>query len=417
MKVVNKAIPKVDAKAIVTGKPIYTDDLAPKDCLVIKLLRSPHAHAVIRSIDTSRAENVPGIEKIFTYQDCPGTRFTLAGQTYPEPSPHDRLILDRHVRFVGDPVAIIAGKDEACIKKAMRLMKVEYDLLEPILDFHEAKDHPVLIHPEENWEALCPVGADNKRNLCAHDECGEGDVEQVLSECDYVVDEVYHTKANQQAMMENFCAYSYMDTYERLTVVSSTQVPFHVRRILGIALEIPKSKVRIVKPRIGGGFGAKQTAVMEIYPAFVTWMTGKPSKLVFTREESMTASSPRHEMEMHVRVGADKNGRIRAIDLYTLSNTGAYGEHGPTTVGLSGHKSIPLYGKLDAFRFNYDVVYTNVMSAGAYRGYGATQGIFAVESAVNELAEKMGVDPVKLREENMVREGQIMPAYYGEADR
>lgn len=284
MKVVNKAIPKVDAKAIVTGKPIYTDDLAPKDCLVIKLLRSPHAHAVIRSIDTSRAENVPGIEKIFTYQDCPGTRFTLAGQTYPEPSPHDRLILDRHVRFVGDPVAIIAGKDEACIKKAMRLMKVEYDLLEPILDFHEAKDHPVLIHPEENWEALCPVGADNKRNLCAHDECGEGDVEQVLSECDYVVDEVYHTKANQQAMMENFCAYSYMDTYERLTVVSSTQVPFHVRRILGIALEIPKSKVRIVKPRIGGGFGAKQTAVMEIYPAFVTWMTGKPSKLVFTRE-------------------------------------------------------------------------------------------------------------------------------------
>lgn len=414
MKVVNKAIPKVDAKAIVTGKPIYTDDLAPKDCLVIKLLRSPHAHAVIRSIDTSKAECVPGIEKIFTYQDCLGTRFTLAGQTYPEPSPHDRLILDRHVRFVGDPVAIIAGKDEACIKKAMRLIKVEYDLLEPILDFHEAKDHPVLIHPEENWEALCPVGADNKRNLCAHEECGDGDVEQVLSECDYVVDEVYHTKANQQAMMENFCAYSYMDTYERLTVVSSTQVPFHVRRILGIALEIPKSKVRIVKPRIGGGFGAKQTAVMEIYPAFVTWMTGKPSKLVFTREESMTASSPRHEMEMHVRVGADKNGRIRAIDLYTLSNTGAYGEHGPTTVGLSGHKSIPLYGKLDAFRFNYDVVYTNVMSAGAYRGYGATQGIFAVESAVNELAEKMGVDPVKLREENMVREGQIMPAYYGE---
>ena len=414
MKVVNKAIPKVDAKAIVTGKPIYTDDLAPKDCLVIKLLRSPHAHAVIRSIDTSRAESVPGIEKIFTYQDCPGTRFTLAGQTYPEPSPHDRLILDRHVRFVGDPVAIIAGRDETCIKKAMRLMKVDYDLLEPILDFHEAKDHPVLIHPEENWEALCPVGADNKRNLCAHDECGEGDVEQVLSECDYVVDEVYHTKANQQAMMENFCAYSYIDTYERLTVVSSTQVPFHVRRILGIALEIPKSKVRIVKPRIGGGFGAKQTAVMEIYPAFVTWMTGKPSKLVFTREESMTASSPRHEMEMHVRVGADKNGRIRAIDLYTLSNTGAYGEHGPTTVGLSGHKSIPLYGKLDAFRFNYDVVYTNVMSAGAYRGYGATQGIFAVESAVNELAEKMGVDPVKLREENMIREGQVMPAYYGE---
>jgi len=172
--------------------------------------------------------------------------------------------------------------------------------------------------------------------------------------------------------------------------------------------------IRVQKPRIGGGFGAKQTAVSEIYPAFVTWKTGKPSKIVFTREESQIASSPRHEMEISVRVGATKDGRIRGMDVYTLSNTGAYGEHGPTTVGLSGHKSIPLYGALDAFRFDYEVVYSNVMSAGAYRGYGATQGIFAVESAVNELAAKLDMDPVHLREMNMVREGQAMPAYYGE---
>ena len=172
--------------------------------------------------------------------------------------------------------------------------------------------------------------------------------------------------------------------------------------------------VRVTKPRIGGGFGAKQTAVCEVYPAFVTWKTRKPSKLIFTREESQIASTPRHEMEIHLRLGANKDGRIRGLDLYTLSNTGAYGEHGPTTVGLSGHKSIPLYGTPRAYRFAYDVVYTNVMSAGAYRGYGATQGIFAVESAVNELAAELGMDPCRIRAQNMVRQGQIMPAYYGE---
>ena len=214
--------------------------------------------------------------------------------------------------------------------------------------------------------------------------------------------------------METFRTYTYLDTYGRLNVLSSTQVPFHVRRILANALDIPKSKIRVIKPRIGGGFGAKQSVVSEVYPALVTWKTGKPAKMIFTREESMIASSPRHEMEVHVRLGADKDGIIQGIDVYTLSNTGAFGEHGSTTVGLSGHKSIPLYGKAKAFRFAYDVVYTNVMSAGAYRGYGATQGLFAVESAVNELAEKMNMDPVTLREKNMVRQGQVMPAYYGE---
>lgn len=214
--------------------------------------------------------------------------------------------------------------------------------------------------------------------------------------------------------METFRTYTYMDLYGRLNVVASTQVTFHVRRILSHALDIPKSQIRVIKPRIGGGFGAKQTVVAEVYPALVTMKTGKPAKIIYTREESMIASSPRHEMEMNVRIGADKDGTIKAIDLYTLSNTGAFGEHGPTTVGLSGHKSIPLYGKTEAFRFSYDVVYTNVMSAGAYRGYGATQGIFAVESAIDELAAKMGMSAMEIREKNMVKEGQVMPAYYGE---
>lgn len=414
MKYVNQAVPKVDSKALITGKPVYTDDLAPKDCLVVKVLRSTYAHALIQEIKTDTAMKVPGIVCVLTYEDCPNKRFTMAGQTYPEPSPYDRLILDQRVRFVGDAVAIVAGETEEAVDRALKMIKVKYEVLEPLLDFRKAKDNEILVHPEDNWESLCPVGADNKRNLCASEENIYGDLEGTFAKCKYVVEETYHTKANQQAMMETFRTYTYMDTYGRLNVVSSTQVTFHVRRILATALDVPKSKIRVIKPRIGGGFGAKQTVVTEVYPALVTMKTGRAAKIVYTREESMIASSPRHEMELTVRVGADENGIIKAMDVYTLSNTGAFGEHGPTTVGLTGHKSIPLYGKIEAFRFAFDVVYTNVMSAGAYRGYGATQGIFAVESAVDELAAKMGVSAMELREKNLVKEGQIMPAYYNE---
>ena len=416
MKVVNQPLRKKDAMQLVTGQPVYVDDVTPRDCLCVKLLRSPHANAIVKSINKTAAMKVPGMEAIFTWEDVDqnGRRYTQAGQTYPEASPYDRLVIDRHVRFVGDVVAILAGADEKCVDKAMKLVKVEYEVLEPVLDFHTAKDNPVLVHPEDNWESLAPVGADNKRNLCAHDECGNGDIDAVLADCDVVIDRVYHTQACQQAMMETFRTYCEIDTYGRLHIISSTQIVFHTRRIVANALHIPKSKVRVTKPRIGGGFGAKQTAVSAVYPAFVTWMTKKPSKIIFSRVESQIASSPRHEMEMHVRLGANKDGIVRGIDLYTLSNTGAYGEHGPTTVGLSGHKSIPLYGKAEAFRFTSDVVYTNHMSAGAYRGYGATQGLFAVESAVNELANTLGMDPFKIREMNITHEGEIMPAYYGQ---
>lgn len=416
MKVVNQPLRKKDAMQLVTGQPVYVDDVTPRDCLCVKLLRSPYANAIVKSINKTAAMKVPGMEAIFTWEDVDqdGRRYTQAGQTYPEASPYDRLVIDRHVRFVGDVVAILAGADEKCVDKAMKLVKVEYEVLEPVLDFHTAKDNPVLVHPEDNWESLAPVGADNKRNLCAHDECGNGDIDAVLADCDVVIDRVYHTQACQQAMMETFRTYCEIDTYGRLHIISSTQIVFHTRRIVANALHIPKSKVRVTKPRIGGGFGAKQTAVSAVYPAFVTWMTKKPSKLIFSRVESQIASSPRHEMEMHVRLGANKDGIVRGIDLHTLSNTGAYGEHGPTTVGLSGHKSIPLYGKAEAFRFTSDVVYTNHMSAGAYRGYGATQGLFAVESAVNELANILGMDPFKIREMNITHEGEIMPAYYGQ---
>ncbi len=415
MRAVSQPVRKKDAMSLVTGKPVYMDDLINhENCLIVKVLRSPHANAMVESVQKTAAEKVPGIEAIYTWEDVPQQRFTMAGQTYPEPSPYDRLILDRHVRYVGDPVAIVAGDSEKAVDKALKLLKVKYQVLEPLLDFRCAKDNEILVHPEDNWKSLCPVGADNKRNLCASGESGDGDIEAVLSDCDVVLERTYHTKACQQAMMETFRTYCSIDAYGRLNVLSSTQIVFHVRRILSNALGIPKSKIRVSKARIGGGFGAKQSVVAEVFPAFVTWMTKKPSRMIYTRRESQTASSPRHEMEVTVRLGAMKDGRIRGIDVYTLSNTGAYGEHGPTTVGLSGHKSIPLYGTPEAHRFRYDVVYTNVMSAGAYRGYGATQGIFALETAVNELAAQLHIDPVVMREINMVREGQVMPAYYGE---
>ncbi len=414
LNTVNQPIYKKDAMALVTGQPVYTDDIAPSECLIVKVLRSPHAHALIHTISTEAAKKVPGIACILTYEDVPHKRFTMAGQTYPEPSPYDRYILDRRLRFVGDAVAIVAGKNEKAVDKALKKIKVTYEVLEPVLDFHKSKDNPILVHPEEDWVALCDVGADNKRNLCCQGTEGSGDLDAVMAECEYVVEGTYHTKACQQAMMETFRTYTEMDAYGRLKVTSSTQIPFHVRRILSTALDIPKSRIRVCKPRIGGGFGAKQSVVTEVFPAIVTLKTGKPAKMIYTRYESQICSSPRHEMEVTVRVGADKNGIIQAIDMYTLSNAGAYGEHAPTTITLTSCKSIPLYGKARAYRFTYEAVYTNTMGAGAYRGYGATQGIFAVESAVNELAVKMNMDPVRLREINMVQEGQVMPAYYGE---
>lgn len=411
---IHKSVRKKDSMQLLLGKPVYTDDITGP-ALVVKLLRSPHANAIVEEIHTEIAKKIPGVVDIYTWEDVPKTRFAIAGQTYPEPSPYDRLIIDRHVRFVGDVVAIIAAEDEKAACKAMKLVKVKYNVLEPVLDFHKAKDNPVLVHPEDDWYPPVDVGGDAKRNVIAHELSGDGDVDAVISDCEVSFSHAYHMRAFNQAMMETFRTYTCLDRYGRLHVISSTQIVFHVRRILSRALGIPKSKIRVEKPRIGGGFGAKQTAVSEVYPAFVTMQTGRPAKLIFTRYESQIAGSPRHEMEVTVRLGADRDGHIRGLDLYTLSNTGAYGEHGPTTVGLIGHKSIPLYtGGLEAFRFGYDVVYTNTMAAGAYRGYGATQGIFALESSVNELAESLGIDPTQIREKNMLREGMKMPAYYGE---
>lgn len=411
---IGQALPKKDAAAHLTGKPVYTDDIVSTDRLCVKLLRSRYANAILESIDVSAAMRVPGVAAIYTWQDVPQIRYTIAGQTYPEFSPYDHLILDRHVRYAGDPVAIIAAESEKAALKAMRLIRVAYQVLPAVLDFRTAKDNPVIVHPEDDWFPPFQVGGDPKRNLVSSGSETEGDVDAVFASCDTVIERTYHTKAFHQVMMETFRTYCEIDACGRLRVISSTQIAFHCRRIIARALGIPMNRVRVEIPGVGGGFGAKQSAVSEVYAAFVTWKTGRPCELVYTREECQIAGSPRHEMEITVRLGANRDGTIRALDVYTLSNTGAYGEHGPTTVGLSGHKPIAIYSaNLEAYRFSYDVVYTNLQASGAYRGYGATQGVFAVESAVNEIADLLGMDPCAIREKNMVRRGMRLIGYDG----
>ena len=410
MKIVGKGIQKIDGMAIATGKPVYTDDLASKEALVVKILRSPHAYAKIKNIDTSRAEKIDGVECIITYKDVPNTRFTLAGQSYPEPSPYDRLILEDTVRYVGDEVAIIAAVDEKTAVKAMRMIKVEYEVLKPVINMEDAIDNEIVVH---NQDLHCnfDIGMERERNIVSKHFYEKGNVEEELSKCDFVVDETYYTQAQAHAMMETYRAYNYLDHNGRLVVVSSTQIPFHVRRHLSRALNIPSSKIRVVKPRIGGGFGGKQTTCVEIFSAIVTLKTGKPAKIIYDRKETFNCSTSRHAMRLNVKIGATKDGVIKVIDIDALSDTGAYGEHASTTFGLVGEKTMPMYNKLKASRFKGNVVYTNKMPAGALRGYGATQGCFAVESTINILAHKLNMDPTEIRLKNIVKEGETSFAY------
>lgn len=411
---VSHAVVKKDARGLLQGRAVYTNDLAPRDSYIVSLLRSPHAHARIRSIDTHKAERIDGIVAIYTYEDVPHERFTLAGQSFREMSPYDTLILDRTVRYIGDEVAIVVGTDERAIAAAKRLIKVDYEVLPAVTDFTQALDNPVVVHDEDDIRAYIPMGEDFSRNLICHEVSEAGDLDSAFAASDVIIEHDYETQAAQQSMMEPFSCYAYTDAQDRVCVVSSTQVPFHIRRQVATALQIPQSRVRVTKPRVGGGFGAKQTGCNEIYAAFAAFKLGHPCKCIYTREETMACANTRHKMRMHVRLGAKSDGTIMAIDLHTLSDAGAYGYHAPTTVGLSGHKSLPIYNHARASRFSYDVVYTNTTPGGAFRGYGATQGQFAVESAVNELADKLGIDPCELRLANIVHEGETCPQYYNE---
>jgi CO/xanthine dehydrogenase Mo-binding subunit len=413
MKVVGKGYAKIDGIAIATGKPVYTDDLVMKDALVIKILRSPHAFARIKSVDTSRAEKIDGVECVLTYKDAPNIRFTLAGQSYPETSPYDRLILDPIVRYVGDEVAIIAAVDEKTALKAMKLIKVDYEIFEPVLDFEKAIDHKSIVHPEDDIHCNMDVGMEKDRNIIVTHNVEFGNVEEEIKKCDVVFEQTYYTQAQAHGMMETYRAFNYLDHAGRLVVVSSTQIPFHVRRHLARALGIPASKIRVIKPRIGGGFGGKQTACVEIFTALVTLKTGKPAKLIYDRKETFSCTTSRHAMRVKVRLGADKEGFIKVVDIAGLSDGGAYAEHSPATFWVLGEKTLPLYNKTTAVRYGGNVVYTNKMPGGALRGFGATQGTFALESAINELAHKLDMDPTEIRLKNLMREGESSIAYNG----
>ncbi len=405
MKIVNNSTPKVDSINLITGKPVYTDDLVlNNNTLIIKLLRSPHAYAKIKSIDKKMALLVPGVEAVYTFEDVPKTRFTPAGQSYPEPSPYDRRLLDEYVRYVGDPVAIIAAESEKIALKAMKLIKIEYEVLEPLLDYEKATTSLIKVHMEDahtNYD----IGYDRNRNIASHLLYTKGDVESGLSNSEIIIERTYRTQAQIQSMMETYRSYSFYDVNGRLTTISSTQIPFHVRRHLSRILNLDASRIRVIKPRIGGGFGAKQTMVCEMYSAFVTMMTKKPSKIIFTRKETQVCGNTRHAMTLNVKIGSDKEGNIKGIDIKVVSNTGAYGEHAPTVTGLVSFKTFPLYEKIP-MRMEADVVYTNTMVGAAFRGYGATQGTFAVESIVNELADTLNISPIEIRMKNLVEPGK-----------
>ncbi len=410
-KYINSSFPKTDGVGLLLGKPVYTDDLPIHQPLVVKILRSPHAFAKIINIDTAKAIKLPGVACILTYQDVPRIPFTRAGQSFPEPSPYDKFLLDEYVRYVGDEVAIIAAVDENTALKAMQSIKVAYQVLQPILDLEQAEGNTSIIHNEPEIFANFEIGFNPKQNLAATFVAEVGNTADVLSNCAHVVRNTYYTQGQAHVMMETHRAAAHFDHQGRLVITTSTQVPFHVRRIVARALELPISKIRIIKPRIGGGFGGKQALHGEIIVAAVALKTGQAAKLVYTRKEAFESTYRRHPIKYTVTLGADSTGLIKTIHMEGISDTGAYGEHAPTVFSAGGLKSLPMYNKVEAVKFEGKVVYTNQVPSGALRGYGVPQANFALESAINELAVKMSLDPIKLREINMIAPGESSPIY------
>ena len=411
MKIVKHEVPSIDGKGIMMGHRAFTDDFAEANSLIVKVLRSPHAFAKIKKINVEQARKLPGVELVLTHKDVPRKAFTRAGQGYPEPSPHDKFVLDEYVRYVGDEVAAVAAVDEKTAQQALDLIEVEYKVFEPVLDFEKALNHESVIHPEEDIHEMFPIGFKPSINQAASYHMEVEDVEKSLKECEVVLEETFYTQAQAHAMMEPHTVNARLDIHNRLVIYSATQTPFHVRRIISQALDVPISRIRVIKPRVGGGFGGKQALHGEMLVSLVTLRTKKPSKMVFTRKEVFESSYSRHPMRIKVKIGADKSGKLKAIDCHILSDTGAYGEHALTVFMVAGSKVLPMYNKVDAVRFHGEVVYTNKTPAGAYRGYGAIQGNYAIESAIDMLAHQLKIDPIELRKMNMIKENETSPIF------
>lgn len=400
-------IPKVDARAISLGSPVYVDDF-PKlpGTLMVKVLRSPHAHARIRSIDATRARAIPGVVAVLTYEDAPDIRYSGNGCAYPESCPYDRKILDRVVRYVGDEVALVAAETEEAALRACKMIHVDYELLSPVFDPEESMTGKTAIHSESDLFVPAQAnGYDPVHNQISCFQVDLGNAEAELASSDIVHSAVYETQAQAHAMMETLRCYTYLASDGRLTVIATTQAPYHMRRQVARSLGLPIGKVRVIKMRVGGGFGGKKVTITEPLAGLVTLRTGRPAILVLDRRENFSATTTRHAMKIRVTLGASRDGTLKAIKVDNISNTGAYGEEGPPVTAVVANNILPSYNRANAIWYRGRTIYTNLVSGAALRGYGATQGGFALECAMSELAEKLGMDPYALRIKNMARLG------------
>ena len=402
---------KVDGIGLVTGKALFTDDYDVSGMLSAKVLRSPHAHARIVSIDVSKARALEGVRAVLTWKDVPRGSVTEAGQGFPEPSPYDKFILDNKVRFVGDEVAIVAAETTEIAERALKLIEVGYEPLPPIFDPRESmKPGAPVLHDEPEWLIPIPVEMDPKKNLCGRADVTIGDMAKGFAEADLVFENGYENHYAQHVANEPHTTISYLDPSNRLVIVSSTQVPFHVRRIVARALELPIKRIRVVKPRIGGGFGSKQDIVTEPLCAALTLATGRPVRLQLTREEVFTSARTRHQTITKLKTGIKRDGTLTAIELESLQNAGPYGTHGLTVLTNTASKILPLF-RCPNVRFNAWSVYTNLSQGGAYRGYGGTQSGLAVNIQMDEMARAIGIDPPDLYRKLHIRKGEGSPVF------
>jgi putative selenate reductase molybdopterin-binding subunit len=396
---------KVDAVKLAKGKPAFTDDINLPGMLYAEMLTSPHGHARIRNIDTSKAKALQGVHAVLTYKDIPRVIYASGGQSWPNPKPWDQVSLDNKVRFVGDRVAVVAAETPEIARAAVKLIDVDYEVLPVVLDPREAgKLGAPVIHDEPDAVGI----PDASRNLVNVVDAVWNDVDKVFAECDRVFENTYYTPKQQQAHIEPHITITYWDEDERLVVRTSTQVPFHARRMLAPLIGLPVKRIRVIKPRIGGGFGGKQEMLIEDLAAHLTLATNRPVRLEYTREQEFTSSRSRHPMYVTFKVGVMNDGTIRALDMSVISDTGAYGSHSLTVASVSGLRGLSTY-KADALRFHADIYYTNKAPAGAFRGYGAPQGMFGLEVIIDEIAHSLGFDPLEFRRKNAVNVGDHIP--------
>jgi len=405
LRVVSKSLRKLDNEAIVRGEARYTGDMVPAGALYAKILRSPHAHARIKSIKIDAALAIPGVVLVLTHENIPRIPYTPAGQNFPEPSPYDAFMLDDKVRFVGDRVAVVVAQDEPAAALGCQALVVDYEVLPAVFDPIEAlaPGAPV-IHDEPDATGVL----DAQRNLVARIEVDVGDVEAGFRAADHVFEHTYSVHYVQHVPMEPHVTLAYLDEDRRIVIVTATQVPFHVRRIVARVNQVPISRIRVIKPRIGGGFGGKQEVVLEDLAAHIALRTGRPVLMELKRDEEFFASRTRHPQVITLKTGLTRDGRIVANEMRLVANTGAYGTHGLTVQSNTGSKSLPLY-RAPNLRFVADVAYTNLPIAGAMRGYGAPQGYFALECHMDEIAHALRMDPLELRRKNLIRLGDTDP--------